>query len=380
MSIPEASALILIILSCIYYILSTCALVSHFGAKPRKRAESVTESKEVSILKPVCGSDPDSKANYRSFLAQNYPDFEVIFGALEQEDTATTDVREIIQGWNNATLYSGGKAKGYNNKCLILDNLIQYATGEIFIIADADTRVTPDAVARVTAPFIDPSVGLVTCMYRGVDVKNTSDAIEALYMTSIFEPGVACAKALGVGFCLGAMVALRRSVLEEIGGFGPICDYLADDFRLGKIVRGAGYKVVLSDYIVDIVLSKESFSDVLARQLRWSQTLRVCNPLGHFGLLVTHGFAYSILFWLLTGFSMLGWWVLLGCGLIRYVMSFVGVRICLQDKGFAQRMHLIPASDLLSLYTWGAAYFSRRVKWRGRRLKLSKDGRILSDC
>jgi ceramide glucosyltransferase len=214
-------------------------------------------------------------------------------------------------------------------------------------------------------------------MYRGIESKGAPDAIEGLYMTSIFEPGVACAKSLHIGFCLGAMVAVRRSVLDAIGGFWPMCDYLADDFRLGQMVRKAGYRVVLSDYVVEIAMAGERFGDVLARQLRWSRTLRVCNPLGHFGLIVTHGFPFALLFWVLSNFSTFGWTVLLSSTVMRYITAYIGSRLCLQDREFSRRLHLLPASDLLSLSTWAAAYFSRTVRWRKRKLRLSKDGRIV---
>ena len=38
---------------------------------------------------------------------------------------------------------------------------------DYLVIADSDVRVTRDYLARVVAPLLDPSVGIITCCYRG---------------------------------------------------------------------------------------------------------------------------------------------------------------------------------------------------------------------
>ena len=53
------------------------------------------------------------------------------------------------------------------------------------------------------------------------------------------------------GGCFGATIALRRDVLDRIGGFARLRDELADDHRMGEAVRGLGLEAVLSPYIVE---------------------------------------------------------------------------------------------------------------------------------
>ena len=375
MSIVSAILLVFTLLGTAYYILSTLALIAHF----KRKRQAQTHQPRVSMLKPVSGVDNGAKENFLTYLTQNYADYEVIFGVLDQDDPSVAVINDTIQAFSRASLHIGSTINGANNKVRILHNLLSYSNGEIIVITDADTRVTPDFLRRIVLEFEDDHIGAVTCMYRGANAASIADSLEGLYMTCVFAPGVACAESLGgIDFGLGAAIAIRREVLEEIGGFEPIADYLADDYQLGKRTASSGYKVELSDYVVDIVLSGESLRSVIARELRWAKTTRVSNPRGHFGLILTFGFAYAVLFLLATGFSIFGWQVLISVALIRLTSSYIGAYKCLGDSEYLKRIYLFPIRDLLSPTIWISAYFSNTIIWRGRKLRLKRDGRIVA--
>jgi len=359
-------------LGALYYLLSAAALRSHFRV-PNPQLPTPNPQR-VSVLKPVCGIDRGARASFETFLAQDYPDYEVIFGVLDSDDPAIAVMHDL----EGAELVIGGEIEGANDKVRILHKLARRATGEILVVADADTRVTPDFLSRITAPFDDPRAGAVTCLYLGVEGSTIADALEGLHMTCVFAPGVACAERLhGIDFGLGAAIAIRRSVLDEIGGFEVISDYLADDFQLGRKVAEAGYAVVLSDYVIEIVLGGEGLRSVLSRELRWSRTTRVSRPRGHFGLVLTFGFVDALAFLFCSGFSTLAWTVLLAVGSIRAATALICAR-SLGDSRFLSRAHLLPVRDLLSFGIWAAGYLSRTVCWRGRRLRVGEDGRMVA--
>lgn len=358
-----------------YYVLSALAVYSLFAGKPHEPA--VGPRPKVSVLKPVRGLDRGAGANFASYLRQDYPDYEVLFGLLEPSDPALDVILNVIQGDKRASVHIGTTIRGANNKVRILHQLAKHASGDIFVITDADTRVEEHFLNAITAPFEDEAVGVVTCLYRGVEPRGIADGLEALHMTSVFGPGVACAKVLGRGidFGLGAAIAIRAGALRAIGGFEPIADYLADDFMLGHKPAVLGYKVELSRYVVDEVLSGEAVRGVLARDLRWSRTTRVSRPVGHLGLVFTFGFAYAVAYLLATRFGTLGWEVLaLAAGTRLATAALVARR--LGDRGFVGRAWLLPLRDLLSFAIWVAGYCGSTVRWRGRTLRVSKDGRI----
>lgn len=359
----------------LYYALSALALVSFFRGKRITHAPEVRP--RVSVLKPVCGVDRDAASNFASYLGQDYADYEVLFGALEADDPAIEVILDTIVGDKRASLHIGTTIRGANNKVRILHQLAKHASGEILVITDADTRVGPEFLSAVGAPFEDESVGVVTCLYRGVRAGGIADALEGLHMTCIFAPGVACARSLGgIDFGLGAAIAIRAKTLREIGGFEPIADYLADDFQLGRRPARLGHRVELSRYVIDEVLSAEGLRSALARELRWSRTTRVSRPVGHAGLVFTFGFAYALMLLVALGLSPLGWAVL-GCVLaIRLATAWIGARR-LGDAQFARRAHLLPLRDLLSFGIWVAGFLGRTVAWRGRKLRVTKDGRMV---
>ncbi len=358
-----------------YYALSTLAIVVLFRGK---RPSPVGEPRpKVSVLKPVRGMDRDAYANFASYLAQDYPDYEVLFGLLESDDPAIDVILDTIQGNKHASLHIGTTIRGANNKVRILHQLAKHAGGEIIVVTDADTRVEPHFLNAITAPFEDESVGVVTCVYRGIEAQGVADALEGLHMTCIFAPGVACARSLwgGIDFGLGAAIAIRADVLREIGGFEPIADYLADDFQLGRRAALLRHRVELSRYVMDVVLSGEGLRKVLARELRWSRTTKVSRPLGHLGLVFTFGLAYATAYLACTGFAAAGWEALAWVAAVRLTTAALTARR-LGDRAFVRRIWLLPLRDVLSFGIWVAGYCGATVNWRGRTLRLTKDGRM----
>ena len=52
------------------------------------------------------------------------------------------------------------------------------------------------------------------------------------------------------GYVSGQTLCLRRDTLEAIGGLAAMANHLADDYRLGELVRALGLRIVLSPYEV----------------------------------------------------------------------------------------------------------------------------------
>lgn len=370
------SALLLVFsgIGAIYYLLSTIALIACFRGKPVVRSPGFAP--RVSILKPVCGVDKGADANFRSYLSLDYPDYDVHFGVLEATDPAIGAILESIEGDRRASMHIGTTIRGMNNKVRVLHQLAKRASGEIIVVTDADTRVRPEFLDAMVAPFESEKVGVVTCMYRGVDGKTAADALEGLHMSAVFAPGVACARWIrGMDFGLGAAIAIRTDVLRRIGGFERIVEYLADDYQLGHIPAQLGYKVELSKYVMEDVLTGQGVRDVLARELRWCRTTRASQPAGHFGLIVTFGSAYSLLYLISTGFSTAGW-TCLGATLAARVATAAIGAICLRDREFLQRMWLLPLRDVLSFGIWILGYAGRGITWRGRKMKILRNGML----
>ena len=73
----------------------------------------------------------------------------------------------------------------------------------------------------------------------------------------------------GMRFALGPTMAVRRECVEEIGGFGVLGQYCADDFVLGNRIAANGHKVVLSDHAIDHIVLHTGFLQSMKHQARW---------------------------------------------------------------------------------------------------------------
>src|SRR5205085_5641923 len=122
-----------------------------------------------------------------------------------------------------------------NAKVSALDPMVRAAAHHCLLIADSDTRVSPECLRDVTAPLSDSRVGLVTCLYRGISIGGLSSRLEALGMSVELPSGVLVADLLeGMRFALGPTIATRKDVLDAIGGIAALGDYCADDYVLGR--------------------------------------------------------------------------------------------------------------------------------------------------
>ncbi|MDZ8261039.1 glycosyltransferase [Nostoc sp. ChiQUE01b] len=126
-------------------------------------------------------------------------------------------------------------------------------------------------------------------MYRTL-TQGWISILEAISTTTEFHAGVLVSNIQGNGikYAFGSTIVIPKKVLEAIGGFEAIADYLADDFQLGYLPVQAGYKVVLSDYIVDHVQISNNLVDAIRRQIRWARGKRVSRPWGYVGVNYLH--------------------------------------------------------------------------------------------
>jgi ceramide glucosyltransferase len=352
-------------------------LVRSFFHRPRPAAPEFYPP--VSILKPLRGLDAQIYQNFVSFCEQDYPEFELVFGVADPDDPVAEAVRRLQREYPQCdTRLVITPANRANRKAAQLHVLAGEARYPVLVISDSDMRVGPDYLRRVVPPLADPTVGLVTCLYRGVEPVTFTARMEALYMGATFLPSVLVArKVLKMRFALGATVALRGSDLERMGGFAAVADYLADDYQLGAHIADLGLRVQMSDYIVNSVLGATTFTDQWNREVRWAHCNRVSRPLEYPGMLLTFGTTFSLVLVVASGFAPTSW-VALGLSLLQrwfvawWVMGYTG------NESTRRWVAWLPLRDALSALVWAAGAVGRRVVWRGEEYILQPDGKLAS--
>ncbi|MGH7715339.1 MAG: glycosyltransferase, partial [Vulcanimicrobiaceae bacterium] len=236
------------------------ARVHAFNRLERKDATTLPP---VSILKPLHGAEEGLFENLRSFCEQNYPGFEVILGVHGASDPALETAQRIVARYPDRVrlVIGDGTPSSGNPKIANLSGMIGIARHAIVVIADADMRVSSTYLRRLVAPFEADDVGAVTCLYAASPSVNLWSQLGAMFINEQFAPSVLVATALEpLRYCFGATIAVRRTVLDAIGGLEALRDHVADDHLLGKFVADYGRRVVLSDYVVENVIDEVSFA------------------------------------------------------------------------------------------------------------------------
>jgi ceramide glucosyltransferase len=238
-------------------------------------------------------------------------------------------------------------------------------------VSDSDTEVARDSLDAVLAPFADAAVGAVTCLYKAAPGPGLASALGALFVNDWFlASAVVDAGMRDVAYCFGPVTALRRAALEAMGGFGRLAFHLADDFVLGRLVAGAGYKVRLASYVPDIVVV-ENFRSLLHHELRWARTVRTVKPGEYFLSAVME--PLPILIPLLLPFPQWGGWLVLGALIcLRIILHFLVRRRF--DIAIPARPWLLPLRECLCFAIWIASYRSSRVSWRERDFVIAPGG------
>lgn len=336
----------------------------------------------VTLLKPLVTWDRQAHENLASFCRQQYPAYQVLAGIPPHEspnplarELATASLRATVEATVEWLVCSRGLAT--NPKVNELLQLYPLAEHDVLILSDADMRVGPDYIARMVAPLHDPEIGVVTSLYHVREAPTLPAAIEALMINVDFAPSVLVARRLfGLKFAFGASIAVRREVLESIGGFQALADYLADDYQIGHRAWQAGYRVVLADYLVENSLPALGFVDLYRHQLRWARTHRICEPRGWFFSIIAHLTFWTTAWLALGGFSEVGW-RLVGATLVFRVLEghYINARL----KGLRRSWRIVwlmPLKDLFSLTMWALSFTGNRVHWTGREYVVAGDGRM----
>ena len=378
MNIVTCVAAACVAVSLMYYVAATVAglRLASRGAAPPLPLPKITP--RVALLKPLHGRAYNLADNLTSYLELDYPRSEYLFGVSDYADPAT-DVAvglKSLYGMARITLVVGEEPRCENHKVAKLMRMAERAPhADAIVVSDADVFVDRDHLRRVIGELMsDPAVGIVTCLYRARPRGSLASRLEALSVNTDFAPMVMLSSSVEpIAYALGATIAIRREVLEAIGGFAALKDMLADDYHLGRLVAARGFRIRLSSSLVTIVCDEARLRDFWNHQLRWARTYRTTRPVS-LAAIVTHGPAWALVLTIATGG---GAHALGALALVIAVRIGMGAILARRVLGVPRMLHdlwLLPFKDLVMTGVWFASLFGKEVLWRGRRMRIRTDG------
>lgn len=267
----------------------------------------------VSLLVPAYNEAETIAESVRALLALRYSDYEIIvvndgssdktlvrliaaFDLRRTDRVATSaidtqPVRHIYQSRRHPNIFVVDKVNG--GKADALNTGLNYSRGVIVSAIDADTLLEPDALARVTRPFLEDSstvaVGGIIRIVNGcrVEAGSVEDIrlpkklllrFQVLEYMRAFFAGRVGADAFGATLLIsGAFGAFRRSTLAAVGGYDTRS--LTEDMEL--VVRlhrhcsdsGIPYKITFIPDPVAWTEAPETLAQLASQRDRWQRGL-----------------------------------------------------------------------------------------------------------
>jgi len=262
-----------VLFSFIYYLITFGSILENNRNKNKKNSKNSkcakNEEKElpfITIQIPVY-NDPIAVRCIEHCLKLDYPKnkYEIIV-ADDSTDEETIKLLKSYEKYENVRIVHRNNRKGY--KAGALNNILKYSRGEIIVIFDSDYIPKKDFLREIVPLFEDEKVAIVQTK---IDIINTNDNILTKFASCCLMIYHNCFMPLnqkaGVVFFCGTAGAIRKRVLEEVGGWNENSITEDSDLSLRTLLKG--YKHI---YTKDTKASGEvpnALKAFINQQMRW---------------------------------------------------------------------------------------------------------------
>ena len=181
-----------------------------------------------------------------------------------------------------------------------LNHALKHSTGDFVVTLDADHVPQPELIERLLGFFENPKVAIVQVnqdFYNLDSFQHTTNwedraawQQQELFF-NVIQPGK---DALGAAMYCGSPAMLRRSALEEIGGFAT--ETVTEDMHTGLRLQKRGWEVVFYNRTLARGLAPQTFEAYRTQWHRWGlgamQVFRLERPFLGKGLTLGQRLAY----------------------------------------------------------------------------------------
>ncbi len=331
----------------------------------RRRATSA-DTPPVSLILPVKLVNPGFTRAQASAFSQDYPRYEVLVGAAEDQSPALDLMRQLMAASPvpNRGLSSTATA-AVSPKLNTLSAPLAAAMHDVVVTKDSNVTLPPGALRDLVATLA-PGVGLVCAVPVAVRAETLAGRIEAVLINRDARL-LLTASAAGKGYGVGKVMAFRRSDLARVGGVAALGYTIAEDTALSRALAALGLRTRFTAATVEQEIGARRLRDVYARQARWAVIRRAEEPITFALEPVACPLPAALAAALaapLLGFDA-------SFGFIATLLGWYAIEVAMAA---AKRWELRPwtpaaflGRDGVLLAAWAMAWTTREVTWAGGR-------------
>jgi len=351
-------------------------LLNHFAVARLGRYPESMPTPRVAVLIPARDEAAAIGIAVRGWLAQDYPDYEIV--VLDDASRDATATRAAAAGGTRVRVVRNDSLPdGWRGKAHACHRLRAETRAELLAFADADIRPAPSALTAAVATLAALGVDALSALPRHESASLGVRALVALQnwapfaLTPLWLPAARRRPIYAV--TNGQFLIVRADVYDRIGGFAAVHDDLGEDAAFGRRLVACGARLGLAEGTG--LLRCHPYQGVRAV---WDANVRNLESafLGSRALLVAVAAAAAIL--------VLGPPALLTCGIVTQgaptvasaapplleMALLVASRVVTDARaGYAWWLALShpPALLATAAMALAAARPRREIRWRGRR-------------
>ena len=180
------------------------------------------------------------------------------------DDHSCDDTANIVDSFPNVILIKATK----EGKKAAIAEAVKLASHSIIISTDADCRLAPEWVEKMTAPFVNKQVDLVVGPVAYYDEKNDFEKAQSLEFLSLIASGAGAIETNQAFMCNGANLAFRKVSYASV----DTDKVSGDDVFLLHYVKNNGSEIVFVKEKEAIVFTfaKKDLKSLLQQRIRWA--------------------------------------------------------------------------------------------------------------